>query len=115
MADTSKTRDQLIHRALKNIGIIEAGESPAAEDYASVDDLVDPLIATLAADEVYYLGDTDEIPLDVYLPLSRLLGNAAGPDFGYPFNEDAKRMDEAILRRLSSTEPTLETLKVKSY
>jgi hypothetical protein len=90
MADVFKTRDQLIYRALKNLGQIEPGEAPAAEDYAAVDDLVDPLIATLAANDIYYVANPDEIDNEVYLPLARLLANVAGPDFGSAINEDAK-------------------------
>ena len=115
MVDIVKTRDQLIQRALKNIGIIEPGEAPSPEDYATVDDLIDPLIAQLAADEIIYISDPDAIELEYYLPLARLLGNAAGPDFGSAINEQAKAIDEQILRRLSATEPTFETLKVEYF
>lgn len=115
MADAFKTRDQLIRRALKNIGIIESGETPSAEDYASVDDLIDPLLAQLAADEIIFIQDPEQIELNIYLPLARILGNISGPDFGSAINEDAKTRDENVLRRISATEPTLETIKVKYY
>lgn len=115
MVDTVKTRDQLITRALKNIGIIESGEAPSAEDYASVDDLIDPLIAQLSADGIVYIADPDEIELEFYLPLARILGNIAGPDFGSAINEDAKTRDENILRRIEATKPTFETVKAKYY
>ena len=115
MADTFKTRAQLINRALKNIGIIESGEAPSIEDFSSVDDLVDPLIAQLAADGIIYVSDVEEIELGVYLPLARILGNIAGPDFGSPINEDAKMRDENILRRIEATKPTFEVLKAKYY
>jgi hypothetical protein len=111
MADVFKTRDQLIYRALKNLGQIEPGEAPAAEDYAAVDDLVDPLIATLAVNEIYYVADPDEIDNEVYLPLARLLANAAGPDFGSAINEEAKRIDEALLKKISATKPLYTVAK----
>lgn len=115
MADTVKTRAQLIQRALKNIGIIEPGEAPSSEDYATVDDLIDPLIAQLAADQIAYISDSDAIELEYYMPLARLLGNAAGPDFGSAINEQAKAIDEQILRRLTASKPTYETLKVSYF
>ena len=112
MVDSVKTRDQLITRALKSLAIIEAGEAPAAEDYATVDDMVDPLIAQLEADEIIYIQDSDAIELQYYEPLARLLANACGPDFGSPVNEDARQRDQQILRRINATRPTYETLKV---
>jgi hypothetical protein len=105
MVGVIKTRDQLIYRALKNLGQIEPGEVPAPEDYASVDDLVDPLIAQLAVDNVYYIDNPDEIDSEIYLPLARLLANVAGPDFGSAINEDAKQVDEALLKKMAATKP----------
>lgn len=115
MADTFKTRTQLKERAAKDIAIIEPGEALSPEDDETFDGLVDPLIAQLAADEIVYIQDSEEIELVFFLPLARLLANIAGPDFGSPVNEAAKQQDEQTLRRLSSTKPTLETIKVKFY
>lgn len=105
MADAFKTRDQLIYRALKNLGQVEPGEAAAAEDYSAVDDLVDPLVAQLAFDNVYYISNPDEIDNEIYLPLARLLANVAGPDFGSAMNEDAKAVDEALLKKMAATKP----------
>jgi hypothetical protein len=108
MADTFKTRTQLIERALKSIGALEPGEAPSPEDYDTVDGLIDPLLAQLAADQVIYIQDDDAIELQFFLPLARLLGNAAGPDFGSAINEEAKKIDEQVLRRLTATRPTYQ-------
>lgn len=115
MTDFSKTRAQLIERALKSIGVLEPGEAPAAEDYDTVDDLVDPLIAQLAEDSIVYIQDTDAIDLTIFLPLARLLANAAGPDFGSPINEEAKARDEQTLRRLSASKPNGDVLKAEYF
>jgi hypothetical protein len=115
MVDTSKTRAQLIARALKSLGQLDPGEAPSAEDYATVDDLIDPLVAQLAADEVVYIQDTDAIELEFYMPLARLLANAAGPDFGSPVNLEAKAFDEGELRRLSASKPTYQHQKALYY
>lgn len=108
MVDTIKTRDQLKERAAKLLALIEPGEEMSTEDDATLDDLVDPLIAQLAADEIVYIADTEAIELEFYLPLARLLANVAGPDFGSPINEPAKMADEAELKRITSTRPTYE-------
>src|SRR5687767_8519474 len=106
MVDTFKTRTQLKERAAKDLGIIEPGETLSTEDDETFDGLVDPLIAQLAADGIVYIADTEEIELEYFLPLARLLANIAGPDFGSPINEPAKMQDENTLRRMSSSRPT---------
>jgi len=115
MTDFSKTRAQLIERALKSIGALEPGEAPSAEDSDTVDGLIDPLIAQLAEDSIAYIQDTDAIELSLFLPLARLLANAAGPDFGSPINEEAKARDELTLRRLSASKPNGDILKVEYF
>ena len=115
MVDTVKTRTQLIHRALSAIGALEPGDAPSTEDFNTMDNLVDPLIAQLAADQVFFVDDADEIPVSVFIPLANLLGNMAGPDFGSPVNEDAQKRDETTLRRIASTKPTYAPLKQQPF
>lgn len=111
MADPFKTRAQLIERALKNLGVIEPGEAPSSEDSDTMDGLIDPLLSQLAVDQIIYIGDPEQIELEYFLPLARLLANIAGPDFGSPINEGAKATDEALLRRMTASKPTYERLK----
>lgn len=115
MVDTVKTRTQLIHRALAAIGALEPGEAPSTEDYNTMDNLIDPLIAQLSADSIIYIDDDDAIPVEFFIPLANLLGNMAGPDFGSPVNDDARVRDERTLRRMASTKPTYQTLKAVYY
>lgn len=110
MADTIKTRAQLVHRALSAIGALEPGEAPSPEDYSTVDGLFDPLIAQLSEDQIIYIDDPEEIPVAIFLPLANLLGNMAGPDFGSAVNDDAKLRDENTLRRLAATKPSYEPI-----
>lgn len=115
MVDTVKTRAQLIERAAAAIGVKEPGEALSSEDYDALDNLVDPLIAQLAADGIVYISDSEEIPVEFFVPLANLLGNMAGPDFGSPVNDDAQARDERTLRRLSSTQPTYAPLKQQPF
>lgn len=111
MPDPFKNRAQLIERALKNLGIIEPGEAPSSEDSDTMDGLIDPLIAQLDSDQIVSITNPDEIELKYFMPLARLLANAAGPDFGSPMNDPARLADEKTLRRLTSTPPTYEVQK----
>ena len=115
MVDTVKNRTDLKVRAAKSLAIIEPGETMSTEDDGTLDDLVDPLIAQLAQDQIVYIDDSEEIDVVYFIPLARLLANMAGPDFGSPINEAAKFRDEQELRRLSSTKPTYQTLKTVGY
>lgn len=90
-------------------------ETPSDEDLDTIDAYVDPLLAQLAQDEIVLIADSDEIPVEYFLPIARLLANVAGPRFGSQMNQDAKRIDEAALRRLTSARPTYETLKVDYF
>jgi hypothetical protein len=115
MVDTVKTREQLIYRALASIGAIQPGEAASTEDYDAMDGLVDPLIAQLAADSIIYISDDDAIEVQYFIPLANLLANMAGPDFGSPVNDQAKARDEHTLRRMASTGPSYEVLKVEYF
>ncbi len=115
MVDTVKTRVQLIHRAAKLLALIESGEAPSTEDYDTFDGIIDPLIAQLEQDQIYYVDDADAIDVAIFEPLARLLANTAGPDFGSAINEEARIRDEQTLRRLASTKPTYEVLKTVGY
>lgn len=115
MVDTFKTRSQLKERAAKNLGIIEPGETLSTEDAETFDGLIDPLVAQLHADDIVYIQNTEEIELEFFLPLARLLANIAGPDFGSAINEAAKLTDEAELKRITSTRPTYEAQQGNYY
>jgi hypothetical protein len=112
---TDKTRQELIYRAAKLLSLIEPGEAPASEDYDSLDGMVDPLVEQLSEDQIYYLADPDAIPPAIFEPVARLLANMAGPDFGVPINDDARRRDEQTLRRMGGAKPTGEVMKTVYY
>lgn len=115
MADITKTREDLIARALTELGKLVSGQNVEEDDEQTVDNLVDPLLRQLSIDGVVYVGDADAIDPEYFLPLARLLANEAGPSFGIPKNEDAKLLDERSLRRLTSGRPTYQPLVVDYF
>ncbi|CAO4179648.1 hypothetical protein EEDFHM_03560 [Methylorubrum populi] len=76
-----KTREDLIARVLKNLGVLGAGQAPSDEDRAEVDDLIDPVCAKLLDDGVAKLNG-DEIDDAAYLPLARIVAEEAMTPFG---------------------------------
>lgn len=76
-----RTREELIARVLKNLGVLAAGQAPSDEDRAEVDDLIDPVCAKLLDDGVAKLNG-DEIDDAAYLPLARIVAEQAMTPFG---------------------------------
>jgi hypothetical protein len=111
MADF-KTLTDLKTEALGILTGLDPSQDPATEDLEAIGQYVDPLVAQLAADEIVYITEVEEIPNEYFLPIARLLANVAGPRFGSPMNEDARKIDEAALRRLTAGKPTYEPLRV---
>jgi len=83
--------------------------------FFTLDNLFDPLISQLSSDSVIYIGDPDQIELDVFIPLAACLANQAGPSFGGAFNDQAWARDTATLRRVSWAAPTYEPLKSETF
>jgi hypothetical protein len=79
----SKDRTDLIHRALRNLGVLPQGQSPSAEESQSVDDLIDPVIADLKDRNLLLFDiDPDFIDEEVFLRLAACVAAAAAPEFG---------------------------------
>lgn len=113
--DDFKTLTDLKTEAFGILTGLDPSQSPDAEDLETIGQYVDPLMAQLRVEEIVYIDDTDEIPVEYFLPLARLLANVAGPRFGSPMNPDAKRVDEAALRRLTASKTTFETQRALYY
>lgn len=110
-----KTLVELTTEAFGILTGLDPSQTPAAEDLATIETYVGPLVAQLEADQIVSIPDTDEIPDEYFMPLARLLANVAGPRFGSPMNEQAKMVDERALRRLTASKPTYETLRTVYY
>lgn len=115
MVDITKTRDQLLARAGTDLGLVQPGEALSDEDSETLDGLVDPLLSQLAADNIIYIQDPEAIDLELFLPLASLLANYAGPSFGSPINDQAMARDQGALRRISSSKPTFQPLRVDYF
>ncbi|MEN3229186.1 hypothetical protein PUR21_16335 [Methylorubrum rhodesianum] len=76
-----KTREDLIARVLKNLGVLAAGQAPSDEDRVEVDDLIDPVCAKLLDDGLAKLNG-DEIDDAAYLPLADIVAERAMVPFG---------------------------------
>jgi hypothetical protein len=75
-------RQDLIYRALRNLGALPQGQAPAAEDYASMSALVDSVLAELEAKDIIWIASADAIEDEHFLSLGHILAWKAAPEFG---------------------------------
>ncbi len=111
-----RTREDLIKRVLKDLGVLAAGQSPSDEDRAEIDDLIEPVCAKLLDDTVAKLNG-DEIDDAAYLPLAAIVCEAAMVPFGIGGTRAAEiragaeraRMDLRLAYRVYDARPPMRT------
>lgn len=122
-----KTTRDLVYRAATELGRLYAGDALSAEDYETIEDLVEPLVEQLNALDVVYIDDINAIDPKYFLPLARLLAIEASGSFGSDAtaallernragNVDALREREHdMLRKMTASRPGGEVLKGDFY
>ena len=117
----AQNRAALVYRALRNLGALPQGQTPSAEEYDSVDDLVVPVLAQLKALEIVTVRDPDAIDDAVFLDLGHVLADAARSEFGNLGTADAQELaalsekSKGNLKIISSRSPTYATLRADYY
>lgn len=97
----TKTRAELINRALQELRVVASGQPAAAEDAAFVDTEIDAVMADLAARAIYYWGDDNEIPDEAFSHLGVLVAMASAGAFGQSPDETRRLLAEQRLRNLT--------------
>lgn len=108
----TRSRQQLVDRALRVLGVVPAGQTPDADDRLVVDEFVEPLLARLDAEGITTIPDAEQIPAAQFLDVAILLAAAAAADFGLaalPQNDPMQ--SEIRLRTVVSVGPTMETVE----
>ena len=78
----AQDRTALIHRVLRNLGVLPQGQSPSAEELQSIDDLIDPTIQNLRIRNIAKIDDADNIEDEFFIPLAHCVTATAAPEFG---------------------------------
>lgn len=76
------TRSDLIYRALRNLGALPQGQSPSAEEYQSISDIIDWTLAELEKRDIVYVKDVDNLEDEFVQPLGHIVAWRAAPEFG---------------------------------
>lgn len=113
--DITKTRAELVVRALRKLLVVGSGQSPEDEDVALVDGVVDSTLADLASRGVVYVANEDEIDVAVFEWIADCLSDNVAADFGKARNPAMVEYAEGRLRVITSTRPTYEVLKSEYF
>ena len=103
------TRTDLIYRALRNLGALPQGQSPSAEEYQSMSDLIDSMITELEKRDVVYVADVDNLEDHFLHPLGHILAWRAAPEFGSQNDQGLAALAtqaELFLKQMESTRYT---------
>jgi hypothetical protein len=111
----TKTQDELIARALTKLKVIGSGQSPDAEDRASVAAAIDGVLADLRARDVANVADVEAIPTEWFESLADLLAQAVADDFGAERDADRIAAAEAALRRKAAVAPTYQVQRAQYF
>jgi hypothetical protein len=127
MPGAYKTQTDLVLQTLKNLGVLAAGNAADPEDDAFVRENIDPTIRTLASLDICYIGDPDNIPGELFLPLADVMADQCSSKFGSTPDDRAALSAKGlgippgtgagamILRQINRGRPTYETLRTVSF
>jgi hypothetical protein len=114
----SKTRRDLVERALGVLGVLAAGQSPETEDLAKVDSYVETTVADLEARDIYYVADVSEVDPAIFDDLAKVLANNSREEFGLandPRLAATGIAAENSLREKSAQGPTYRVLRSQYF
>lgn len=111
----TKSREDLVLRALQKLKVVAAGQQPSAEDAQVVDDMVEPTLAELSVRNIYAYGDPDQIEDECYESLATILAQACAEDFGVAGDDGKRIRAENRLREIGAETLSGQPLKVDYY
>jgi hypothetical protein len=107
-----------VHRALKNLGVLPQGQTPSAEEYNSIDALIDPMIEDLIGRDIVFIEDADVIEDKYFLSLGHVLAGHAAAEFGLQNDQAIAAYmikGEHRLQEIASVRPTYGPLEIMPY
>src|SRR5690349_10706502 len=109
----AKTRADLVNKALDYLGVTAVGQTIDPEAYDAVDNVVDPLVKSLAARELVWIPDLSSIPDEIFLQTAVLVADGCKTNFGLAPDEMDKLavavvQAEGQLREMVRGRPTFE-------
>jgi hypothetical protein len=113
-----QTRVDLVHKALKNLGVLPQGQNPGAEEYNQVNALVEPMIADLAARDIVTINSTAVFEDKHFLHLAHVLAGHSLSEFGMqndPALTARAQRGEIDLQTIAAVRPEYKPLEIMPY
>jgi hypothetical protein len=82
MAGPFRNSIDLINEALANLGVLAAGQPTDPEDFAYVSEKLDSIFRKLAALEIVYVADANNIPSEWFSDLADIVAGECATKFG---------------------------------
>lgn len=99
----SYTREALVLLALEELGVPGAGQTPSAEDKATVDNKLNSVMDDLALRNIYAWGNPDDIDDAAAIHLAKIMAQASARSFGQAPDETVRLLAEGRLRGLKQS------------
>lgn len=126
-----RTSRDLVNEALANLGVLAAGQPVDPEDYAYVNEKLDSILRKLAALEIVYVPDADNIPGAFFSDLADIVAGECATKFGSTPDDYVKLVNRGLggaggvpvgagtaaqsLKIMNRGRPTGEVLRTESF
>lgn len=116
----SRTRADLVSKALDVLGISAIGQTVDADTAKIIDDDLDTVLKSLAARELVYIPNPDAVPDEIFVQTAILLADSNKQNFGLQADELAKLAEqvagaESQIREIVRGRPTYERLRSEYF
>jgi len=126
-----RTSSDLVLEALKNLGVLAAGQPVDVEDFAYVNEKLDPTFRKLAGLEIVFIADADNIPGAYFSDLADIVAGECATKFGVRGDEYVTLVNKGLggaagvevgagtaaksLKIMTRGRPTYEPLRIQNY
>lgn len=116
----TRSRADLIEKILEKLGVLPEGMQPEVEDSARIDRNLPSLINELAAREIVYVADLENIPDAWFLSLAQICAYEMRNEFGVSGDFEGMLRAGAAegqdkIKVMTRGRPTYEPLKTVSF
>lgn len=131
MAGQYRTSIDLINEALANLGVLSAGQPTDPEDFNYVKTKLDPTFRKLAALEIVYVPDPENIPGPFFSDLADILAGECATKFGSTLDDQVTLINRGLggaagveigagtaaksLKQITRGRPTYETQRTEYF
>ena len=126
-----RSSSDLVLQVLADLRIISVGEPVDPEDFSAVSNQLDSIFRKLAAIEIVFVADPNNIPGEWFKDLAKIVGGEMAGSFGYVGQEFIDKVNEGLggqagveigagaaaksLKIMQRAKPTYEPLRFVNY